>query len=521
MLDSMDSSTFVLVCALACAAAVLIAHRIPTRDPREPPFLGHKIPLIGHALGLIRHGQRYPLQLSAAHPELPIFTLDVLAAKFYVVNSPDLISPIQRNSRALSFEYFINLSASAFLGVKGPGMELLREEQKGGGGLGAKIAHAMNPTLLGDGLDRMNETMIAYLKTSIDQLGASSAPEHDLVAWCRHAITIAATDSAYGKLNPYKDPRLEEAFWLMEQNLEKFMTHPFPHLTAPKVFAARESLVRAFTSYYARDGLPADASAMVHARFATQHATGATLADTARLEAGMALGLLTNTVPAAFWTLYEICSRPELLADVRAEIAAHALRARADGVLVVDLAALRDECELLVSVFQEMLRTRSRALPMRMVYEDVLLNGKHLLKQGAIVQMPSPRFHRHEGVWGETSSTFNARRFARNGEGSGGGKKKMPGFLAFGISPSLCPGRHFATGEVLALVAMLLLRFDVVPAGGQGWEVGREAQASVAASFDLPAEAFRVRFEARKEYEGKAWAYAVTPGSGRFGLIVG
>lgn len=137
----------------------------------------------------------------------------MLVAKFYVINSPDLISSVQRNSRTLSFEFFINLSSNQFLGIKGPGMALLKEKQKGGGGLGMKITHAMNPALLGEGLDRMNEMMITYLKISVDQIGAAADPGQDLVAWCRHAITAAATESAYGKLNPYKDQRLENAFW--------------------------------------------------------------------------------------------------------------------------------------------------------------------------------------------------------------------------------------------------------------------------------------------------------------------
>lgn len=92
-------------------------------------------------------------------------------------------------------------------------MKLLREEQKGGGGLGMKVTHAMNPALIGDGLDDMNARMITFLKPEIDKLESAQDSHFDLFAWTRHAITVAATESAWGTKNPYRSPELEDAFW--------------------------------------------------------------------------------------------------------------------------------------------------------------------------------------------------------------------------------------------------------------------------------------------------------------------
>ncbi|KAL1641685.1 hypothetical protein SLS58_005963 [Diplodia intermedia] len=533
----MESNTLVLAVALVCTLAIALSRWVCANDPREPPLVHNGIPVFGHIFGFIRYGQPYLIHLSAAHPDLPIFTVDLLLAKFYVVTSPALISGIQRNHRVLSFEYVINLSASGMLGVKGPGMDLLREESKGGGGLGLKVTHAMNPALIGPGLDAMNERMITYLKASVDHLADAPASQQpvDLFAWTRHAITVAATESVWGKQNPYRSRELEDAFWTMETNLDKLLLRPLPRYTARRVWRARESLVTAFTAYYRNDdGLApgSDASEMALARAREQRAAGAALADTARLEAGLALGLLSNTVPAAFWTLFELCSRPALLADVRGELrASGALRVDADTRLhAVDLAAIRDGCGLLVGVFQETLRVRSKAMPVRMAYDDVVLGGgerTYLLRKDAVVHMPSPAFHRNEAIWGGAGSSeaFDARRFVKSGDDADQkeGGRRMAGFLAFGISPSLCPGRHFATGEVLALVAMLVLRFDVVPvgAGGGVWREPRVDAKSAAASFYTPAEEVRVVFKPRTEFEGVEWAYSVTPGKGRFGLITG
>jgi hypothetical protein len=47
-------------------------------------------------------------------------------------------------------------------------------------------------------------------------------------------------------------------------------------------------------------------------------------------------------------------------------------------------------------------------------------------------------------------------------------KKKDPGrtgrFMAFIVSPSICPGRHFAPSEILALATMIALQHDISPA---------------------------------------------------------
>ncbi|KAF4545485.1 Cytochrome p450 [Lasiodiplodia theobromae] len=512
----MESSTLVLLFALLCTGAIAISHWIGSKDPREPPLVHPKIPVIGHIIGFIRYGQPYLNMLSAARPDVPIFTVNLLVAKFYVVASPTLISGVQRNHRSLSFEYFINLSASGMLGIKGPGMNLLREEQKGGGGLGMKVTHAMNPALLGAGLDDMNAKMITFLKASVDEL-ASARGSFDLFSWTRHVITVAATESAWGKKNPYRSRELEDAFWTMETNLDKLLFGIMPKLTAKQVWNARESLVEAFVKYYNEDGLE-DGSEMAKARWREQQKAGANLQDTARLEAGLALGLLSNTVPATFWTLFEICSRPELLAQIRSEVREKALHVDGNGVHTIDLCDIRDNCELLISTFQETLRIRSKAMPLRMVYNDVHLNDQYLLKAGSIVQMPSPVFHRNESIWGHKSEEFEPRRFIKGGEQKE--SRRMTGFLAFGISPTLCPGRHFATGEVLSLAAMLLLRYDVLPEGGS-WKCPKFDAKSAAASFYTPTEDVPVKFKPRAEYEGTTWTYRVTPGKGRFGLITG
>lgn len=44
---------------------------------------------------------------------------------------------------------------------------------------------------------------------------------------------------------------------------------------------------------------------------------------------------------------------------------------------------------------------------------------------------------------------------------------KRASFRAFGGGETLCPGRHFASSTILAVVAIVVLRFDITPVSGR------------------------------------------------------
>lgn len=98
-------------------------------------------------------------------------------------------------------------------GINGRGMQLLRDKEYGGQGVGQQTADSMHPALLGSGLDQMNGKMIAVLKTFIDELASQPDNVVDLYEWCSHAVTVASTDAVYGPLNPYRSESNRRAFW--------------------------------------------------------------------------------------------------------------------------------------------------------------------------------------------------------------------------------------------------------------------------------------------------------------------
>ncbi|KAJ9228434.1 hypothetical protein DTO166G5_8589 [Paecilomyces variotii] len=507
----------VILLIILIGSALYLYQKYDAPDPLEPPLIHSKVPVIGHLVAFIHYGIEY-FSMQSSKCSLPIFTLQMLNNKVSVITSPDLVSAVKRNHRTLSFDPIFTSAAERLAGVQGAALELLRETASGGKGLGNEVVQAMHPSLLGDGLDHMNRRMIDVLNESIDELVSYPNRRIDLVEWCRNAMTIASTDAVYGPLNPYKSRTIQDAFWDVESNLSLLMINIAGWITARKARKGRELLVKSFIRYYQEHGHD-DASPLAYARFKTQHDRGATLENIARLESVMGLGILSNTVPTGFWTIFDIYSRPALLEAIRDEVRQGALSVDSTGQHVLDLADIRNNCPLLLSSFQETLRLRSNSGQVRVVYEDTTLDDRWLLKKGSIIAVPAATINRNKPAWGSNVEEFDPWRFTKLGE-SADKRQKASAFLSFGISPSICPGRHFATGEILALVAMLILRFDISPVTGP-WKEPKTNTKAVAASLSPPVESVDVTFSEREEFKGQKWTFRVTPGKGRFGLIIG
>jgi len=468
---------------------------------------------------------------------LPAFTMDMLFNKVYVIQSPKLVSAIRRSQRTMSFEPLVTSTAKCVGGINGPGLELLREKVSKGKGLGHHTIVALRPTLLGDGLDQMNKTMVDCLHHSVQELKSHDGVL-DLYDWCSLVTTIASTDAVYGPLNPYKQIKARHSYWYssaslnplirssnivrtdqvyreIEKNLSSLMIGIAPWVVARKAWKGREYLAKAFLQYYEAGG-HLGSSQLSYIRWKSQHDAGATLEDIARLEVVMGLGILSNTVPASFWVMFDIFSRPELLEEIREEICRNALSINPEGRHTIDLADVQDKCPLLLASFQETLRVRSNAAQLRVIYEDTMLNDSYLVKAGSVLVMPAAVINRSESMWGPDAHSFDPQHFIT----AGGKGSKASGFMSFGAPPHMCAGRHFATGEILALVTMLILQFDVCPVEGKWVEPPTNVKA-VAASLSPPMGRTSVAIGERPGLKGVKWDFTLTPGRGRHGLVVG
>ena len=137
--------------------------------------------------------------------------------------------------------------------------------------------------------------------------------------------------------------------------------------------------------------------------------------------------------------------------------------------------------------------------------EDHMLDNKYLLKKGSTVLIPGPVQHTSSSAWGPNVSDFNHRRFLPNE------KRHQPvAFRGFGGGTTLCPGRHFASTEILAFTALLILRFDITPVDGK-WLCPTTNNAGLWETVPMPDHDIRVKISARAGQDRSAkWRVLVS-----------
>jgi cytochrome P450 len=276
-----------------------------------------------------------------------------------------------------------------------------------------------------------------------------------------------------------------------------------PSILAKESIQAREKVVKVFMDYFATGGHK-EGSALVRARFQHSADYNVSIEDTARFELGGAVAILTNTIPSAFWVLWHIVSDATALQDCRNEL--ERLCKVQDDTVTIDITDVKLSCPMLLSTLQEVLRVHGTGVSVRIVQEDHLLDGKYLLKKGGTLMIPGPVQHTTDTIYGENVNDFDHKRFVRTN-----GKRLNPiGFRGFGGGSTLCPGRHFASTEIIAFVALMVLRFDLKPKSGE-WVRPTTEKAGMHATVPAPDVDVEVEVKLREgELAGKRWNVILT-----------
>ena len=296
-------------------------------------------------------------------------------------------------------------------------------------------------------------------------------------------------------------------------DLGVLLVNVLPSYTASRGYRGRAAVAKAFEEYF-QQGHHERGSVLIQNRYNASHKHEVPIQDIARFEVGGAIAILVNTTPACFWALYYLYRYPAVLEELRTETANIVTTStNADGITVrsLDITSIKYRCPLLTSTFQEVLRHRACSTSVRQVMADTLLNEQYLLKKDCIVQMPTSVLHGDAATWGPDVKEFNHRRFMP-GEASNKrdtGKNRHPAaFRAFGGGSTLCPGRHFATTEILAIVVMFIMRYDVTPVAGAWPDISVE-KTTIASAIMEPDDDVEVFITPRKGFEDGLWAFGL------------
>lgn len=394
-------------------------------------------------------------------------------SRIYVVAEPSLAAAVQRNAKTLSFTPLVPDITRRVLGLDEETVEIVRRNlDPGPGDARGFLAdiHEMVYGLLGPGpyLNSLScqatQELCLQLNGAATSLQGDDLPVVDLLAWIRHLVIVGTANYLLGPRNPIvQQPELEDAFWAFDHGIGGLLVGVLPSVVAPGAYRARETLVAAFLGYL-------DAG---HAQYATQ-----ILRDRVRIEEEYGFGsemiarsclsfffaTVVNTTTTTFWVVLRLFADGALLNTVRREIGdAMGTNQKQTAPGCLSIGVLKNECATLLAVFRESLRIGSENFSVRLIKEDTLLADRYLLKKGSVVQIAGGVIHADRSIWGDDVDEFNPQRFLTQKAGS----VHPAAFRGFGGGKTMCPGRHFATNEILSLAALIVHAFDVSsPDGG-------------------------------------------------------
>ncbi|KAI0407078.1 cytochrome P450 [Xylaria palmicola] len=409
-------------------------------DSREPkPVIG-TMPYLSPLFGMVIGQDKFYKRLRD-ETRLPIYTLNIPGVPVYIVNSLEVLQRVNRHIDTLPFAPMKAQTCKKVCSVSQAGISKIY-----GNNLLAQDGYLLNA---------FSRSASKVFAAAFDRVEARGRTAVDLYKFIHDAIFDATTDAIACK--------------------------------------ARERLVTASIDYFGNDKHLNGGSLFVQLTTKVNDGTGLSLEDKARIEVGWVAAATFNTAPGAYWCVWAVLSDPIVFNDCRKEVMR--LVDEVDSINTIDLAYVRTECPLLVSTLQEVMRFYGTAASLRLIYEDTMLGDKYLLKKGGAVLMPNCLFHTDETLWGPSVGEFDHTRFLKAGHRKSSTKHPAAAFRGFGGGHVLCPGRHLASTEMLALMALILVRVDVVPPGGE-WPPALISQAAGRA-FPLPKKPVFVDFVPR------------------------
>jgi cytochrome P450 len=286
---------------------------------------------------------------------------------------------------------------------------------------------------------------------------------------------------------------------------------------SPATMGALLDIVSAFRKYLTDDDYQ-DAAQVTKERIRVFKKYGVPPDDIARMAASFNVALLANTAPTAFWTLFNVLSRPELLQEIRNELEEHAVTRNGESPpFELDIVAVKTKCPLLLAAFEETQRTLTTHAIIRKVLEDTTID-KYRLRKGNYVQIPNAPIHHNAELWGVDPTEFNPRRFIKDDDTAVSSSPPSNAFLAWGAAPHLCPARQFASTEILIMAALMFLRMEVEPVSGK-W-VRPAPNYGDLVTLLPPKKDFEVKIRPREGWTGD-WSFKMGESKSRVPLASG
>eukprot|EP01089_Gocevia_fonbrunei_P007051 TRINITY_DN18071_c0_g1_i1.p1 TRINITY_DN18071_c0_g1~~TRINITY_DN18071_c0_g1_i1.p1 ORF type:complete len:338 (+),score=58.61 TRINITY_DN18071_c0_g1_i1:121-1134(+) len=189
--------------------------------------------------------------------------------------------------------------------------------------------------------------------------------------------------------------------------------------------------------------------------------------DTSTLQIAMLWASQANTIPAVFWTIFNVLSDSDCYSEIIKEINENL--GESTDISTLDL----DKLPKLDSAVSETLRLAASIMVIRKALEATemdLMNGteekKYKIRKGDFVCIIPEMIHYDSEIY-ENPQSFKWNRFLGGAKFFKKGKRVLNYLTAFGGGVSMCPGRYFAQNEIKYFVIGVLHSLDLEIAQGK------------------------------------------------------
>ncbi|KAJ2904301.1 hypothetical protein MKZ38_008360 [Zalerion maritima] len=536
-------ATIVATVALILAAMGYLMRT--TIDPREPPVLKPGIPIFGHAISLVysllNDSSGFYYRTYQANPSATMLTLPLPGdRRIYVIQNTQLMQAALRNKN-MTFDPFIQEFIGGMLALPKSTYDRLMAGTESG--LMSTMTGVIQHGLMGDNLRATTRTVLDIIADNLNEMekirmdaGVEQIALASFWVWMRQTLAGATTEALYGDFSPFRvNETLMEDLWTWDYHLPHILLAPskLEYLLCPEGYFARESLQKAFVSYF-KEGHAAhpSVSPVIRQRAITLREYGWTHEDAGLVEHTLAAGSVQNAVPTMLWLFLTILRKPEYLVRVQEEVKGLITVTKDEKTgkktATIDVGAVEEKAPFFVACYHENVRVHKRIINTRRTTCDTELGG-YLLKKGSDVMMSIQVASTHRDVWGQNTGNpkeFDPSHFLpvdmsemddeeqkREEELK---KARKAAWIPFGGGKHLCPGRNLAFSEILGFTGVLLLGYEF------WWDDDKKGnlpdiepiKARIPADIPIPDEGGNnrltaVRMKRRRQWEGVRWAFEV------------
>ncbi|XP_036194194.1 cytochrome P450 7A1 [Myotis myotis] len=455
-----------IVVAICCCLWLILGMR--RRKMGEPPLENGLIPYLGCAL---QFGAN-PLEFLRANQRKhgPVFTCKLMGNYVHFITNPLSYQKVLCHGKYFDWKKFhFTTSAKAF------GHKSIDPSD---GNTTDNINKAFIRTLQGDALNSLTEAMMENLQLI---MRTPAAPESKMPPWvtegmyafCYRVMFEAGYLTLFGRDLMGQDA--QKALILKKLDNFKEFDKIFPALVAGlpiHVFKtahhAREKLAEGLR--HENLGKRDHMSELV--RFLNDMLSTLDDMEKAKTQLAVLWASQANTIPATFWSLFQMMRSPEAMKAATEEVN-KTLESAGQKISLEDQPICLNQMQLndmpvLDSIIKESLRLSSASLNIRTAKEDFTLHlqdGSYNIRKDDIIALYPQLMHLDPEIYPDPLTFKYDRYLDENGKTKttfySNGLKLKYYYMPFGSGATICPGRLFAVQEIKQFLILMLSYFEL------------------------------------------------------------